>query len=124
MKYFLVGLGGAIGSITRFMLYHISLRLGLENFPLGTFIVNVLGCLILGILVGFDNGRIFYNVHLRSLFVVGVLGGFTTFSTFGLETYELFKDGYFITASMYVLGSLFLSFIGIWMGIQLGKLIS
>jgi fluoride exporter len=124
MKYLLVGLGGAIGSIGRFLIYHLALKFGFAYFPIGTFIVNVLGCFILGLLVGFDNARIFVHDNLRPLFVVGVLGGFTTFSTFGLETFELLRDGYFIMASINVFSSVILALVGIWGGIQIGRLIS
>src|SRR5881394_2141352 len=92
-KLLLIALGGAFGSVMRYVVAGWMQRLMENPFPIGTLTVNVAGCLCIGIL-----GAIFAGPHnvreeYRIALMIGVLGGFTTFSTFGLETFEFINDG-------------------------------
>ncbi|MGI9534184.1 MAG: fluoride efflux transporter CrcB [Thermodesulfobacteriota bacterium] len=88
----LISIGGAVGALSRYTLTNLISREFQSNFPLGTLGVNLLGCFIIGIAWQFsEHFAIAKNVRL--FFFVGLLGAFTTFSTFGLESLHLFKDG-------------------------------
>jgi CrcB protein len=118
MKLFLlVGLGGAIGSTARFGLGALVFRFlpGL-NFPLGTFVVNVVGCFAAGLLTGlFEN-----PTRLVSRFVfTGILGGFTTFSAFGIETAHLIRRGDLWIAGLNVFASVACGLMAVWIGMKI-----
>lgn len=106
MKMLLVAAGGAVGSMARYQIgAWILARTETWQFPLGTFIVNVLGCVIAGVLIGVAEYRDFLTLDLRLLIFTGFLGGFTTFSAFGVETVALLERGEWGVASGYVLAS-------------------
>ena len=93
-----VGLGSFLGGISRFGLTRWVQAQGTGNFPYGTLVVNLLGCLLIGVFYGwFDRARIF-DPDLRLLLTVGFCGGFTTFSTFAHEGLSLFQSGNFFAA--------------------------
>jgi CrcB protein len=100
-----VGLGGAAGSILRYVLGGAAQRAMHAGFPYGTLFVNVAGCFLIGVLI-----KLFLNVEppasLRGLLVVGFCGGFTTFSTFTSETIGLAESGAYLRAAVYVMSSL------------------
>jgi len=108
-----VGLGGFIGAILRY-----TTSLGLEKiatslFPISTFLVNFLGCFILGLLI--NMGSTFLDaLPVKEFLIIGLLGGFTTFSTFGVEIYELFKSGEMIIGMLYMIFSIVAAVFGIW----------
>lgn len=93
-KIVLVGVGGAVGSILRYWVsgyvQDLSQSIG---FPFGTLAVNLLGCLVIGILSQLGDDRGVFTPESRALIFIGVLGGFTTFSTFANESMNLFRDG-------------------------------
>ena len=96
-----VGLGGFIGSALRFLLGGLVQRLApMGGFPIGTLAVNVLGCLAIGLLGGLADQRQVLDVGQRLFLMVGVLGGFTTFSSFALETLGLVQDGAMVKAML------------------------
>jgi CrcB protein len=98
---FFVGVGGFLGAILRyFMSGWVQDILGKPYWPYGTLAVNVLGCLLLGFLVGLVEVRNVFSPEVRSLLFIGVLGGFTTFSTFGVETSTLLRDGALTSAAV------------------------
>src|SRR5690606_40751842 len=103
----LVGLGGAVGSIARHLLATWTMQAAApQKFPLGTFAVNLLGCLAAGLLAGLAErhpGGL--SPELRLLLFTGLLGGFTTFSAFGLETAQLLRRGEWLVATGYAGGS-------------------
>ena len=105
MNILAVGLGGFAGAVCRYLIGLITVN---ENFifPIKTFGINVLGCLIIGLvsLIAAKNNAL--NPHLLLFLKVGVCGGFTTFSTFALETTELMKNGHLGIAFLYVLSSI------------------
>lgn len=89
----LVGLGGFIGSVLRYLLSGwVQEWTKRDNFPLGTLAVNILGCLVIGLLSQLAEARSAFSPETRTLIFVGILGGFTTFSTFGNETLNLWRD--------------------------------
>jgi len=89
MKLLLIGIGGFLGAIAR---YGLSGLLSRETFPMGTLAVNVLGCLVMGNLMGLVLERQLFSPETRLLWLTGFLGAFTTFSTFGFETFVLLRD--------------------------------
>lgn len=108
---FIIGLGGGLGSILR---YVIQLYLGKYvtlNFPLGTLVVNISGCLLIGVLYGLASRHAILSGEWRLFLITGICGGYTTFSSFSYESISLFKEGnytYFIlyTSLSFVLGLL------------------
>lgn len=117
----LVGLGGAIGAVSRHLLGVWLLPLSTEyRFPLGTLAVNVIGCFLIGVLAAFFQRHAPAEQALRPFLITGILGGFTTFSAFGLETFELIRRGEPATALLYVAASLVLGLLAVWGGWRVG----
>ncbi len=113
----LVALGGALGSVARFKLSGLVLHLTPGwRFPLGTFTVNVVGCLVAGVLVGLAEKHDLLSPDARLLLFTGVLGGFTTFSAFGVETVHLLKRGDVALAAANVAGSVAIGLAALWLG--------
>jgi CrcB protein len=94
----LVGIGGFIGSVCRYWLSGVTQRWGDGAFPLGTLVVNAVGCLFIGAFWGLVEYREWFTPEKRIFVTVGVLGGFTTFSAFGYETFVLLRDGEHVRA--------------------------
>lgn len=117
----LVGLGGAIGSIFRFLTSVLMTRYALNGFPLGTFVANILGCFILGICVGIFGKNPTENENLRLLFVTGFCGGYTTFSTFASENIQMLQQEHYMMLATYTLVSLLIGFLAVAIGLNLGK---
>ena len=116
-----IGLGGALGSMARFgMSTWVYGMLG-RNFPYGTFVVNVLGCLVMGFLFVLFTERFSDSTVLRAGVLIGVLGGFTTFSSFSIEAFNLFDQGEAAKAALYVMGSFFLCISSTWLGVLIGR---
>ena len=116
IKLFIVGLGGFIGAVARYALSSWVQRHFQGAFPYGTLLVNVLGCLLIGGLMAFAEGRLWLSPNLRLLLTVGFLGSLTTFSTFGFETLELLDKGALKIAAAYVTGSLVLGLGCVYLG--------
>lgn len=95
LKLLVVGAGGFVGAIARYALSGVAQRYASGGFPLGTLVVNVLGCLFIGALIGLVEDRSNLNATARMFVVIGLLGSFTTFSTLGHETVELLESGAF-----------------------------
>ncbi len=114
-----IALGGALGSVLRYALsgWVQGGRWGdLWGFPWGTLFVNLTGCLVLGFLAGLFQERFLVGPELRAMILIGLLGGYTTFSTFGVETFNLIKEGSFHLALLNGLGSPVLGILGAWLG--------
>ena len=117
----LVAAGGAAGCVLR---YATGLLVAPETiawrFPVATFVVNVVGCLIAGLLIGLAETRAFLTPDLRILLFTGFLGGFTTFSAFGVETVSLLQKGELLVAIGYVGLSVLCGLAALWAAVKLG----
>jgi fluoride exporter len=111
-----VALGGALGSVARFLLSHAVHRYTAAGFPYGTFTVNIIGCAAFGLIIGFAEHRIALTPAVRAFFLVGILGGFTTFSAFTFDTLELLRTAAFLRAAFNVLGQIALGLAALWLG--------
>ena len=118
VDYILVGIGGALGSLTRYSLGKIISENTSTTFPVGTFIINITGALILGIVSSINIGG---NLYL--LLGDGFLGAYTTFSTFMYEGFNLFQENEKLNAFSYILGSLIIGVVGYITGFKIGKII-
>lgn len=116
----LVGLGGFLGAIARYALGSWVAHLAVQGrFPLGTFVVNVLGCLVVGVLAGVAERYQLFGPAARLFLFTGLLGGFTTFSAFGLEAVALLRRGDVGVAALYAGGSVLLGLSAVWAGLKL-----
>jgi CrcB protein len=121
VKLLIIGAGGFLGAIARYSAAHwIGQHWG-RNFPLGTFIVNISGCFLIGLLMHLFTERFLVSPHWRLFFVVGFLGAYTTFSTFEYETGELVSDGESLVALMNVVVSVMVGFAALKLGEALAK---
>lgn len=112
----LVGLGGAAGSIMRYLVSVFVAKYALFAFPLGTFLINLIGCFCIGL---FTN--IIPSTNLRILLIIGFCGGFTTFSTFANETLALINNNQYLLAFVYALSSCILGVSAVWLGMWIAK---
>ena len=123
MIYLLIALGGAVGSLLRYVLGGAVQRMSASGFPIGTMVVNVSGCFLIGILL-----RQFLNMQLspelRALLIVGFCGGFTTFSTFSAETIGLIEGGEYTRATGYVILSVTLCLVATLSGMTAMRLLA
>lgn len=116
-QFLLVGLGGALGAIARWKLGGWVLHLTVQQkFPYATFAVNVAGCLAIGILAGLAERHDMFGQATRLFLFTGLLGGFTTFSAFGLETLFLLRRGEPWIAALYVCASVLVGLAAVWAG--------
>jgi CrcB protein len=100
----------------RFGLGAVVQRTAPHDFPCGTFLINVIGCLVFGLLAGWSELRSPLSSEARAFLLVGVLGGFTTFSSFGYETFQLLRDGQGVLAAANAAGQVFLGVAAVWLG--------
>ncbi|KRW59907.1 fluoride efflux transporter CrcB [Pseudomonas sp. TTU2014-080ASC] len=117
-----IALGGAVGSVMRFFLGQWVVAQWPRHFYLGTLTVNVLGCLLIGVLSALFLMRSDLPVELRSGLIVGVLGGFTTFSSFSLELFKLFEGGRTAEALAYLAVSVVTGILAVWAGFALVRI--
>lgn len=117
----LVALGGASGSVLRYLVGHWSLRQFGPAFPWGTMFVNIVGSLLIGLLAEFIARRLNASAEVRLLLVTGFLGGFTTFSAFSLDALTLFERGATTIAVVYVVTSVAVSLAAVMGGLALGR---
>ena len=122
--YLLIGLGGAIGAMLRFAMQ--SLIGFLPNgFPLATLLINILGSVAMGVLVGaLAKWTPEYQEQIRLFVAVGIFGGFTTFSSFSLDAITLIERGDILLAGLYIVGSVILSLAGLWVGLLAVRVIA
>ena len=110
----LVALGGGLGSVCRYLVS----RMVESSFPWGTFVVNILGSLLIGLLVALVGKGIVSN-EIKLLLVTGFCGGFTTFSTFANESFGMMKTGDVLLFAVYVGASVFVGIFAVWCGLKL-----
>ena len=116
--YLLVALGGALGSVVRFWLNgFVSAHVG-DAFPWGTLLINVSGSFVIGFFATLTapDGRFFATNNTRAFFMTGVCGGYTTFSSFSLQTLALARDGDWLRAGAYAVSSVIACLVAVWLG--------
>lgn len=118
----IIGTGGFLGSIARFLLARCIQQHVLSPFPYGTFWVNILGSFLIGLFYGISERNGFMSNELRLFLTVGFCGGFTTFSTFANENLSLLRDGAFFYFAAYAGLSLFLGLVAVYLGSLTTKL--
>ena len=116
-----IAAGGAVGSVLRFWMSTWVHSIASRAFPYGTLTVNVLGCLAMGFLFVLFVDRFSDNTVLRAGVLIGVLGGFTTFSSFSIETFNLIEQGELVRAALNICGSLILCVSATWLGVLIGR---
>lgn len=116
IKYLMVGIGGFAGSVLRFWIAsYMGSRLG-ARFPYGTFVVNMTGSFLIGMVLTILAEKTTWNPNWRYLIPIGFIGGYTTFSAFEYETFRLFQDGQVFTGALNVILSVVVGFAGVWIG--------
>ena len=121
LKILLVGLAGLLGTLARYWLSGVVAERYGETFPWGTLVVNVVGCFLAGFLFYLAQERFLVHEPWRTTIMIGFLGGFTTFSSFGLQTFTLLRDGEFTFAALNVVASNLLGLLTVWGGYTLAK---
>jgi fluoride exporter len=112
----LVGLGGFVGSVLRYLVSKLNVTWQVLAIPMGTLTVNILGSLLIGLLVGLSAKSNLISNELRLLLMVGFCGGFTTFSSFTYENLILMQNGQFLTVILYTTLSILLGFLAVYLG--------
>lgn len=123
IKLILIGLAGFIGTLSRYWLSGVVGRRYGETFPLGTLVVNLVGCFLVGLLFYLLHERFLVNQTVRTVVLIGFLGGFTTFSSFGLQTFTLLQDGEFGLAVLNVSAANLVGLVLVWAGYTLAKVL-
>ena len=118
----LVGLGGGIGSIFRYLTAIFVNKYFQTLFPWATFTANIIGCLIIGFLLGLFDRYSLTNPDLKYLLITGFCGGYTTFSAFTSENYNLFQSENTLVAFLYIAASVLVGLFAVWLGLSLSKL--
>jgi CrcB protein len=116
----LVAIGGALGSVARYLLSAFVLRVTGTLFPAGTFVVNAVGCFVFGVIAGAAEQRVALSPEARAFVFVGILGGFTTFSSYAFESVALIRGGEILWASINIAGQVLIGVAGVAAGIAAG----
>jgi CrcB protein len=122
-RLFLIGLAGFVGTLRRYWLSGVVARRYGETFPLGTLVVNLTGCFLVGLLFYILQERFVVNPTARTVILIGLLGGFTTFSSFGLQTFTLLQDGELGLAALNLTASNFIGLALVWVGYTLARIL-
>ncbi len=117
----LIGLGGGIGSILRYLTSVVIQKYYATVFPLATWVVNILGCLLIGIIMGLLEKNQVTDSSMKWFLVTGFCGGFTTFSAFGYENIRLLQNGNILLVLVYISASIILGLGSVWLGFLLVK---
>jgi CrcB protein len=118
-----ISIAGAAGALARYGLEGVISRRA-TAFPWGTFVVNISGAFLLGLLFTLLTERFIVAPWLRSAITIGFLGAYTTFSTLTLETFRLFEDGSYLAAAFNILGSVVVGLVAVFAGVVLGRVLS
>lgn len=121
LQLFAIAVGGAVGSVLRFAMSNGVYKMLGRDFPYGTLAVNLLGSLLIGVLFILLFEKLAVAAEWRTGILIGLIGGFTTFSTFSLETFTLLENGAFFKAGLNVFLSVVLCLAATWLGISLGR---
>lgn len=114
--YLLAGFGGFVGTLLRYGIQKLSVFWGLISFPYGTFTVNLIGSLLIGIVYGLSERGNYLTPEVRIFLATGICGGFTTFSSFTLDTLTLMRQGQHAYAATYVIASVLLGLVATYLG--------
>ena len=117
-----IGIGGFIGAIVRYLVSGYFYNLYGNKFPYGTLAVNIIGCLILGFFITLVEGKFIISPQMKSFIAIGLLGAFTTFSTFSFETLVLVQRELYLSAFLNIIISISAGLLAVWLGIILAKL--
>lgn len=118
----LVGSGGFIGSILRYYISRLNLSTHFLSIPVGTLLVNVIGSLVIGLLMGLSEKSAVITAEARLFLMVGLCGGFTTFSSFTMENLTLIHNGQFLQVLVYTMLSIMLGFLAVYIGYAITNL--
>lgn len=118
----LVGAGGLIGSVARYLTASYFIKVFPSVFPYGTFIVNIVGCLIIGVVFGLSERFSWLTPEWRFFLATGICGGFTTFSSFAYENIKLIQEGNFLVFAGYSITSFALGLLAVFIGLSLTKI--
>lgn len=113
----LVGIGGFIGSVARYLVSgYVQQSMKRMDFPYGILAVNLIGCFVIGLLAGYGESRGVFSEQARAFLFIGILGGFTTFSSFGNDTINLVRESLMINALINVATNVILGLLAVWLG--------
>ncbi|MGZ5188615.1 MAG: fluoride efflux transporter CrcB [Kaistella sp.] len=116
---FYIFIGGGLGSVLRFLVSNHTQKLwSINSFPMGTFVVNMIGCFLIGV---FSAYFLKVDNYLKFLLITGFCGGFTTFSTFSAENISLWENGNYIMLAFYILLSVIIGFGAVYLGLNISK---
>jgi len=121
-KFLFLGLAGALGTLARYWLSGVIQRLATTEFPFGTAIVNIVGCLLFGLLWAFMENRVSISGQMRTVIFIGFFGAFTTFTSFAFETSQLLDESQWFWASGNILLQNVIGIAGVITGLAVGKL--
>lgn len=121
MNILLIAIGGAVGSVCRYLVTSAVVRALGTLFPAGTFVVNVLGCVLFGTITGLAQERITLTPEVRALLLAGLLGGFTTFSSYMNESMVLVREGQFVWAGLNLGGQVVAGFVAFWLAFSVAS---
>jgi fluoride exporter len=119
----MVALGGALGAIARYQLATMIQARVPVGFPWGTFVVNITGCLAMGVVVTLLTERLVVHTNWRYLIPIGFIGAYTTFSTFEFETFRAITDGSWLIGGLNVVGSVVAGYVALWLGVTLTRIV-
>ena len=122
-KIFLIAISGAVGTLARFGLSGLVQASYKGNLPLGTFVVNMIGCLLFGFVWTISEEKLAISSEARIIILVGFMGAFTTFSTFAFETTALIRDSQWLMAAGNILAQNIIGILFLFIGIALGRLL-
>ena len=117
----MIGLGGALGALARYQLAAMIQARVPAGFPWGTFVVNVTGCLVMGVAATLLTDRLVVHPNWRFLIPIGFIGAYTTFSTFEYETFRAVTEGDWMIGATNVVGSVIAGYIALWLGVVLAR---
>lgn len=115
----LAGAGGFFGTSCRYLVNRLFLNVWKASFPLATFTINIVGCFLFGLLFGILGKNGVIPPKINALLIVGFCGGFTTFSTFSYESFNLFTNGEALSSCLYMAASVVCGFFAVWLGMAI-----
>ncbi len=123
LSYLAVAAGGAVGALSRYLMYNTWTRLAENQFPYITLLVNVIGSLLIGIVFVLLVEKIYLSSEWRNVISIGFLGAFTTFSTFSMDAIGLIEQGQFPLALVYIVCSVVICLLAAWLGLSVTRLL-